>query len=93
MDAIGDRAWIARAVSGLSAEHEAALHRCFYRGWTVDRTAAEFGITSDAVKSRLHDALWLLRTEFTAVHPQFAPTEDNSAAPCCPRKDLGPRCA
>jgi RNA polymerase sigma-70 factor (ECF subfamily) len=57
---MSDRARIARAVSQLAAEQRAVLSRCFYRGWTTGRTAADLGIPDGVVKSRLHDALWSL---------------------------------
>ncbi|MET0702742.1 MAG: sigma factor-like helix-turn-helix DNA-binding protein [Mycobacterium sp.] len=58
--AASDRARIAHFVAQLSAEQRAVLTRCFFRGWTTNQTATDLGMADYAVKSSLHDALWIM---------------------------------
>ncbi len=48
---------LAQAITQLSAEQRAVLQRCYRRGWTTHHTAADLGMTDNAVKSSLHDTL------------------------------------
>jgi DNA-directed RNA polymerase specialized sigma24 family protein len=68
------RARIAQGFSNLPVEQRAVLHRCFYRGWTTHRTAAHLGMSDQAVKATLHDALRkLLIHSITGTDPQRLP--------------------
>jgi DNA-directed RNA polymerase specialized sigma24 family protein len=58
--AASDRARIAYFVAQLSAEQRAVLSRCFFRGWTTNQAATDLGLADYAVKSALHDALWII---------------------------------
>jgi DNA-directed RNA polymerase specialized sigma24 family protein len=49
------------AVAQLSAEHRAVVHRSYYEGRTTQQIAADLEIAERAVKSRLHEALRVLR--------------------------------
>ncbi|CAN5574426.1 hypothetical protein BH09ACT7_BH09ACT7_15690 [soil metagenome] len=92
MDTIGDRARIAHALSELSAAQRAVLDRSFCGHLTTSQSAADLGITDGAVKSTLHDALWILKAEFMGTRTRFVPAEDASAARCHPRPDVDRKC-
>ena len=60
-DAALDRQLITTALARLSPEHRAVIQRSYAQGWTTADIAADLGIAEGAVKSRLHDALRILR--------------------------------
>jgi RNA polymerase sigma-70 factor (ECF subfamily) len=55
-------AWtVAEAIGRLSARHREVLVACFYQGRSVAEAAAQLGVPSGTVKSRMHYALRALR--------------------------------
>jgi RNA polymerase sigma-70 factor (ECF subfamily) len=52
------------ALEGLSPEHRSVLVELYYRGRTVNETAAVLGIAPGTVKSRTYHAVRALRTTF-----------------------------
>ena len=61
VDAALDRLLIADALTHLSPEHRAVVHRSHYLGWTIAQIADDLQIAEGTVKSRLHYALQALR--------------------------------
>jgi RNA polymerase sigma-70 factor (ECF subfamily) len=61
VDAALDRLLIADALTHLSPEHRAVVHRSHYLGWTIAQIADDLQIPEGTVKSRLHYALHALR--------------------------------
>ena len=55
------RLLIGDALAQLSAEHRAVVRRAYYLGWTTMQIADDLQIAESTVKSRLHDALRVLR--------------------------------
>jgi RNA polymerase sigma-70 factor, ECF subfamily len=55
------RLLIADALTQLSAEHRAVVHRSYHLGWATAQIADDLQIPEGAVKSRLHYALHALR--------------------------------
>ena len=61
VDAALDRLLIADALTHLSPEHRAVIHRSHYLGLTIAQIADDLQIPEGTVKSRLHYALHALR--------------------------------
>jgi RNA polymerase sigma-70 factor (ECF subfamily) len=61
VDAALNRLLIADALTHLSPEHRAVVHRSHYLGWTIAQIADDLQIPEGTVKSRLHYALHALR--------------------------------
>jgi RNA polymerase sigma-70 factor (ECF subfamily) len=61
VDAALDRLLIADALTHLSPEHRAVIHRSHYLGLTIAQIADDLQIPVGTVKSRLHYALHALR--------------------------------
>jgi RNA polymerase sigma-70 factor (ECF subfamily) len=67
MAAALDRLLIADALTQLSPEHRAVVHRSFHLGWTTAQIAEDLHIAEGTVKSRLHYALRTLRLTLQEV--------------------------
>lgn len=61
-DLVVDTMTVMGALEGLSPEHRAVLVEVYYRGRTVNETAAVLGIAPGTVKSRTYHAVRALRT-------------------------------
>jgi RNA polymerase sigma-70 factor (ECF subfamily) len=61
VDAALNRLLINTALTRLTPEHRAVVHRSYVKGWTTAAIAADLGIAEGTVKSRLHYALRSLR--------------------------------
>jgi RNA polymerase sigma-70 factor (ECF subfamily) len=57
-----EHAVVMAALRQLSAQHQAVLLECYYRGSSVAEAAARLGVPEGTVKSRTHYALHALRT-------------------------------
>jgi RNA polymerase sigma-70 factor (ECF subfamily) len=62
-DTVVDTMTVMGALEGLSAEHRAVLVELYYRGRTVNETAAVLGIAPGTVKSRTYHAVRALRAQ------------------------------
>lgn len=60
-DAVVDTMTVLGALEGLSPDHRAVLVEMYYRGRTVNETAAVLGIAPGTVKSRTYHAVRALR--------------------------------
>jgi RNA polymerase sigma-70 factor (ECF subfamily) len=56
-----DRLLIGDAMAQLSEENRAVIRRSYYLGWSVSKIAEDLGIAEGSVKSRLHNAVHVLR--------------------------------
>lgn len=56
-----DRALLTHAMSRLSSDYRALVHRAYFHGWTTAQIAADLGITEGSVKTQLHYALRALQ--------------------------------
>jgi RNA polymerase sigma-70 factor, ECF subfamily len=61
VNAAVDRLLIGHALTQLSREHRAVVHRSYYLCWTTAQIAEDLHIAEGTVKSRLHYALGALR--------------------------------
>lgn len=66
-DAVVDTMTVMGALEGLSPEHRAVLVETYYRGRTVNETAAVLGIAPGTVKSRTYHAVRALRARLGEV--------------------------
>lgn len=60
-NALFDALLVAEALASLSEDHRAVIIRAYYKGCTCADVAAELGIATGTVKSRLHYGLRALR--------------------------------
>jgi RNA polymerase sigma-70 factor (ECF subfamily) len=62
IDTIG----MSKALAGLKPEYQQVIHMSYYAGFTLDEISKQFSIPLGTVKTRMRQALILLRRHFAA---------------------------